>query len=392
MASIKKYETAKGIAWRVQYRSPDGKNRTKQGFRTKTEAQAWSDKNAVAIHDQDWIDPNAGKTTVGTIGQEWLDMQTHLKISTYTLTKSTFDTHIMPRWGAVAIASIRPSQVQAWISGMDKGPSTVRRAAACLRQILDHAVKDGLIKTNPAKGMKLPRKEKPRHVFLTLQDLLFLASFAPKKFQSIILLLGTSGLRWGEMAALRPMDLDPLRNRINITRNIVYVAGQWHLGTPKTHESRTVAVADFVMKELLESAKSRKSDELIWQRPDGRPLHPPHNRTWFKIALRDAQAAREKDIELAQKELSEVPKPLPTVTAHDLRHVAAGLLVESGANVKAVQRQLGHASATMTLDTYAELFDDGLDSIAAKLDEGFGNISDVVGVSWRRHHEGRLAK
>jgi len=62
---------------------------------------------------------------------------------------------------------------------MDKGFSTVGRAATCLRQILDHAVKDGLIKTNPAKGMKLPRKEKSRHVFFPLQDLLFLASFAP---------------------------------------------------------------------------------------------------------------------------------------------------------------------------------------------------------------------
>lgn len=80
------------------------------------------------------------------------------------------------------------------------------------------------------------------------------------------------------------------------------------------------------------------------------------------------------------------------MTAHDLRHVPAGFLVESGANVKAVQRQLGHASATMTLDTYADLFDDGLDSIAAKLDEGFENISDVVRLSWDRHHKGRLAR
>src|SRR5699024_5605929 len=176
------------------------------------------------------------------------------------------------------------------------------------------------------------------------------------------------------------------------TRNIVYGAGQRHLSTPKTHESRTAAVADFVMKELLESAKSRKADELIWQRPDGRPLHPPHNRTWFKIALRDAQAARLKDIELAEKEKSEAPKPLPSVTAHDLRHVPAGFLVESGANVKAVQRQLGHASATMTLDTYADLFDDGLDSIAAKLDAGFENIADVVRLSWDWHHNGRSAR
>lgn len=50
MASIKKYETAKGHAWRVQYRSPDGRNRTKQGFRTKAAAQSWADKNATLMH------------------------------------------------------------------------------------------------------------------------------------------------------------------------------------------------------------------------------------------------------------------------------------------------------------------------------------------------------
>ena len=81
MASVKKYETAKGYAWRVQYRSPDGKSRTKQGFRTKTEAQAWADKNAAAIHDQDWINPNAGKATIGQLGERWLAAQTHLKPS-----------------------------------------------------------------------------------------------------------------------------------------------------------------------------------------------------------------------------------------------------------------------------------------------------------------------
>ena len=53
MASIKKYETAKGHAWRVQYRSPDGRSRTKQGFRTKSAAQAWADKNSVHLRDQD---------------------------------------------------------------------------------------------------------------------------------------------------------------------------------------------------------------------------------------------------------------------------------------------------------------------------------------------------
>lgn len=60
---------------------------------------------------------------------------------------------------------------------------------------------------------------------------------------------------------------------------------------------------------------------------------------------------------------------MPRVTPHDLRHTAASLAISSGANVKAVQRMLGHASASMTLDTYADLFDNDLDGVATALDE-----------------------
>ena len=63
-----------------------------------------------------------------------------------------------------------------------------------------------------------------------------------------------------------------------------------------------------------------------------------------------------------------MPPIMPRVTPHDLRHTAASLAISAGANVKAVQRMLGHASAAMTLDTYAELFEDDLDSVAVALD------------------------
>ena len=69
----------------------------------------------------------------------------------------------------------------------------------------------------------------------------------------------------------------------------------------------------------------------------------------------------------------------PRLTPHGLRHVAAGLMVSAGANVKVVQRQLGHASAAMTLDTYADLFDGDLDEVAAHVGEV---VRDVVGLSW----------
>ena len=62
------------------------------------------------------------------------------------------------------------------------------------------------------------------------------------------------------------------------------------------------------------------------------------------------------------------------MTAHDLRHTAASLSISAGANVKAVQKMLGHKSAAMTLDVYADLFDDDLNAVAAKLDSVVGKL------------------
>ena len=69
---------------------------------------------------------------------------------------------------------------------------------------------------------------------------------------------------------------------------------------------------------------------------------------------------------------------------HDLRHTAASLMVRSGANVKAVQRQLGHASEAMTLDVYANLFDDDLDALSAAMPDLL--LRENVGKMWADGH------
>ena len=71
-------------------------------------------------------------------------------------------------------------------------------------------------------------------------------------------------------------------------------------------------------------------------------------------------------------------KKFPTITPHDLRHTAASLAVSAGANVKAVQRMLGHAKASMTLDVHADLFDDDLDSVADSLDAAIKSAADAL--------------
>lgn len=381
MASIKKYDTAKGIAWRVQYRSPDGKSRTKQGFRTKSEAQAWADKNAASIHNNDWIDPSAGKVTVGALGKRWLGTRTHLKPSTYRIVEQYWRVHVKPRWETTPVSAVRHSAVQEWIASIKRSPTVVRGAYSCLSQIMGMAVADGAIRKNPCVGVSMPKKNRPKKVYLTAAQLRELANECTIHGE-LVLLLGTSGLRFGEAVALRPMDLDPLRNRARIERNAVTVGSDSIIGSPKSGKARTVAVAAEVMTKLMTLAEGKSPDALLWSRSDGSPLRIPGHGNWLDSAVKRVMARNKREISEARKEGKPAPAQFPRVTPHGLRHVAAGLLVQSGANVKVVQRQLGHASAAMTLDTYAELFDDGLDEIVVKLGEVLESRSDAVGSSW----------
>ena len=82
------------------------------------------------------------------------------------------------------------------------------------------------------------------------------------------------------------------------------------------------------------------------------------------------------------RKAQKIDPTLPRITPHDLRHTAASLAISAGANVKAVQRMLGHASASMTLDTYADLFDDDLDAVAVALNHQA--LNSDVGKMWAK--------
>lgn len=352
MASIKRYKKAKGYGWRVQYRAPDGSNQSKQGFRTKNEAEAWAAANTINIGRGTWSPETERRRTVHDLGTAWLAAQTHLKPSTYRTTESTWRVHVDSYWGGWQIGRIKRSDVQAWLAEFSAGASTVRKAHACLAQVLDVAVGDGVLASNPARGVRLPRKPKAKKVYLTAEQVKTLAKGS--KRPELIWLLATTGLRWGEAAALRVRDVNVLRGRIHVERNAVTVGSKVIIGTPKTHEQRTVAVPKKVMRMLEPLLKDKLPDALLWPAGNGGPLPTPSKPDWYYGNLERVMKANKK---------------FPYVTPHGLRHVAAGLMVGSGASVKVVQSQLGHASAAMTLDTYADLFDGDLDAVADVMDE-----------------------
>lgn len=370
MASITPYTTKSGKRWRVQYRDPAGKVRSKRGFTRKTDAQTWADKNAVAVADGNWIAPELGTTTIADLAKTWEKSWAHLKPATKSINESTWRIHVEPMWAHRQIKTIRQSEVQVWLgtikkhtSGKDPeptdapaSPTTVRNCHMVLAQILDLAVQDRMIPSNPARGVKLPSKIPGVKVYLTATQLETLVDECGD-MGDLVALLGTSGLRYGEATALRVGDIDFLRRRVRVERNVRHTSDGPVYGTPKTGERRTVAITAWVAGMLENRTRGKAKDDLVWSAGDGGPLRPLGHTSFFAHAVKRCQGAD-----------SSFPSKL---TPHGLRHAAAGLMVGSGASVKVVQRQLGHASAAMTLNVYADLFDGDLDVVAEKLDSIF---------------------
>jgi integrase len=283
-----------------------------------------------------------------------------MKPSGYRSYESPWRCYVAPKWAAVPIAAIRYSDVQAWASELAtrRSATVVQRAHTILSRILDDCVRDRMLAANPALKVKLPKRPPARNVYLTAAQLDLLATEAGK-YRGLVLLLGVGGCRWGEAAALRPSDIDWLRCRVNLTRNAVMVGGKVITGPLKGGRNRTLAVPRFVTDALAQTAAGKGRDELLWSTAFDTPLGPPANNTsWLAYAVARCRKA---------------DPTFPRITAHALRHTAASLAISSGANPKVVQRMLGHASAAMTLDTYADLFDSDLDSVA-----------ESVGKMWAR--------
>ena len=352
MATISRYQTASGT-WRytVRYRTPDRRQTQKRGFVSKRDAQAFAVTVEASKLRGEYVSVSTGRTTVGELGPAWLARQRgHMKASSFHGADSVWRNRVAPRWADVRIADVRYTDVAAWVAELSafRGPSLVRVAYSVLARILDDAVKDRMLAANPARGVKLPKQAPPRNVYLTAAQLDMLASEAGP-YRSLVLLLGVGGLRWGEAIALRVCDIDFLRRRIALHRNVVRVRSQFVVGSLKSNKNRTVVVPAFVMDALAATAAGKGREDLLWTAPQGGYLRAAGQESWLAGAVGRCQEAGET---------------FPRVTAHDLRHTAASLAISAGANPKVVQRMLGHASAAMTLDVYADLFECDLDAVA----------------------------
>lgn len=363
MATIESYETKAGKRYRVRFRKPDRSQGQRRGFKTKRDAQAYAATLEASKHRGEYIDASAGRVTIGQLGPGWVERKRVLKPSSYRPLDSAWRNYVEPAWGERAVGSVQPSEVQAWVTRLSRGDesadppvpgrsaSTVIRAYGVLAGILDDAVRDRRLSANPARAIEnLPRKTRKPHVYLGHEMVHAIA--AASKYPVLVLVLAYCGLRWGEAVALRVCDVDMLGRRLQVHRNAVETGGKIHEGTTKGNKARAVPFPRFLGDDLARQCEGKGREDLLFPGPDGRFLRSARvhkdNYSWFASAL-DAAGA-------------------PRITPHDLRHTAAAFAVSAGANVKAVQRMLGHSSAAMTLDVYADLFDEDLNAVADALD------------------------
>jgi integrase len=186
--------------------------------------------------------------------------------------------------------------------------------------------------------------------------------------QLIVLFLAYTGVRFGELAALRVRRLDLLRRRAIIAESVTVVQGRGQVwGTPKGHEQREVPIPRFLIADLAEHVRGNRPDDLVF------------------TGVRGGGALRAAVFRRAGFDKAAEAVGIPGLHPHELRHTAASLAIASGANVKVVQQMLGHKSATVTLDQYGHLFGDDLDTIADRLDS---RAQEVRGARTRRRRTG----
>lgn len=375
----------RGAKYLARYRGPDGKHHS-QAFDKKRDAVEHGREMERQVRAMTWTDPRRAKITVGEWAKHWIGTLS-VKPKTLDGYESLLRSVILPRWADVRLDQVTLTEIRKWLAGMEGvsgrllSPSRRRGAYRVLSALLDAAVEDGRLPRNPARPATgraafLPKGGKQKlHRFLTHDELHRLAEAVEPHYRAFVLVLGYTGLRWGEATALRVRNVDMLRGRISVEGAVSEVHGELIYGTTKTHATRQVSVPGFLREDLARLMEGKGRDDLLFTTPAGAPLRSQNfSRRVFQPAV--ARAGLER------------------LTPHDLRHTAASLAIASGATVKAVQRMLGHSSAAMTLDVYSGLFDDELDGVADRLNEAVlarsahpGPTNGLAGLAVLGHRE-----
>jgi integrase len=297
---------------------------------------------------------------------EWLAMvKNTVALGTFERYEQYIRVHAIPALGRVRLGRLTPQHFQQLYQeklAAGLSPTTVSHLHTVMHGAFAEAVRWGLVPRNVVALVRPPRKVHVEVVALTVEEArALLAAAAGNRFEVLFVLALKTGMRRGELLALRWGDVDLDKGVLQIRGTLRRTREGLKIGTPKTAASRRKVVLSPSSAAALRRHRARQQEErqaagdlwqdlgLVFPNTLGRPMEP-------------------------RCLLSDVYRPLleraglPPVTFHTLRHTAATLLLAEGEHPKVVQELLGHAQVSITLDRYSHMTPRLMSNAAALMD------------------------
>jgi integrase len=362
----------------VRLRGSNGRVVTKT-FARRRAAERWERDQLAARDDGSWVDRRLGRQPLSDWFEEWWPTRADLRPSTAARDESHYRNHVLTKFGDLPLAAIDYALVTAWIAELQhKGlaPATVRRCHLLLSKLLAGAVRSKRISRNPcADTDNLPTVHRAEMRVIDPDQILRLADAmadvtterlgrrvpgtrsddaairrVAARFSALVILGGYGGLRFGELAGLRPNRIDTARRVVRVDSTLTEVRGQLIPGRPKTAAGvRSVPLPRTVAATLELAVRDLDDDAFVFTGSDGAPIRAGSFRTRFWKPATDRA-------------------DLVGLRMHDLRHTAVSLWIAHGASAKQVQVWAGHRSVATVFDRYGHLFPGGEDPVMDSLD------------------------
>ena len=356
MANIERRETTRGVRYDVRYRTATGTVRTRT-FKRRKDADAHRSLVEADLLRGEWCVPRLGRVSFGEWTKLWKETTVNLRPSTIARDDSYLRSLILPTFGDYRLAEIDRPTVRAWVAELStrRAPATVVKAHQILSKILECAVDDGMLPSNPSSRVSLPRIERKEMRFLGPAEVSHLADTIDPRYRALVMLGCYGGLRAGELLGLRAGCVDPLRGRVEISEICVEVRGQMTFGPPKTRAGRrTVPLPQSIAEELGDHLRRLGAGprDLVFPAPEGAAVRLSlwRRRIWGPAVEKAG---------------------LEPLRIHDMRHTAVALWIAAGASPNEIASRAGHTSVSVVLDRYGHLLpgtedrvNDALDALA----------------------------
>ncbi|MBE6894227.1 MAG: site-specific integrase [Ruminococcaceae bacterium] len=329
----------------------------------------------------DGIQTDGRTMTLNDMYERWLPLKTNLAESTYVNYKYMYESNVRHSLGKRKIANIKPTDIKKfYISLRDDGfaYSTIDNMHTVLYQIFKLALKDDYIRKNPCEDIMREIKqsadyEKPKGISLTTAERDAFMDFVAnsrcyKHWHPIFTIFLYTGIRIGELAALRPENIDFDNGYINITHSLSYRKKKvgkcgYIYGPTKTPTSeRYIPMLPNVKQAFLDIQKMQADknlkckmsingfDDFVILNKNGNPVH----QRLFNLAIARISDKYNKEAEKAAKEKGEEFLPLPKFTCHSFRHTFATEYYASTNDIKSLQTVLGHSDIETTMNIYVD--------------------------------------